>query len=123
MRIKIMNFIEGADREQLVLFSDKLDTIIGEDHIIRFIDLFVEKLDLISLNIQMNDKVQGIGYNPNLYLKIYIYSYLNKIRSSRKIENECKRNIELIWLTKQLVPDHWSISNFRKKNAKALINI
>ncbi len=118
-----MNFIEGTSREQLVLFNDKMDTIIGEDHIIRFIDLFVEKLDLISLNIQMNDKVQGTGYNPNLYLKIYIYSYLNKIRSSRKIENECKRNIELIWLTKQLVPDHWSISNFRKKNAKALINI
>jgi len=118
-----MNFIEGTPREQLVLFSDKLDTIIGEDHVIRFIDLFVEKLNLSTLNIQVNDKVQGTGYNPTLYLKIYIYSYLNKIRSSRKIENECKRNIELIWLTKQLSPDHWSISNFRKNNSKALINI
>jgi transposase len=118
-----MNFIEGTPRDQLVLFSDKLDNIIDKDHIIRFIDLYVEKMDLLTLKIQTNDKTQGIGYNPSVYLKIYIYSYLNKLRSSRKIENECKRNIELIWLTKQLAPDHWSISNFRKKNKKGLMNI
>lgn len=118
-----MNFIEGTPREQLVLFSDELDNIIEKEHVIRFIDLYVENLDLITLKIQTNDKAQGIGYNPYLYLKIYIYSYLNKLRSSRKIENECKRNIELIWLTKQLAPDHWSISNFRKKNKKGLVNI
>jgi transposase len=118
-----MHYIEGTPREQLVLFSEKLDSIVGEENIIRVIDLYVEKLNLTSLQIDINDSVQGTGYNPKLYLKIYIYSYLNKIRSSRKIENECKRNIELLWLTEQLIPDHWSISNFRKKNKKGLINI
>ena len=118
-----MNFIKGTSRDQLCLFEEKLDDIIQEEHLVRFIDIYVDKLDLVELEININDKAKGIGYNPTLYLKIYIYSYLNKIRSSRKIERECKRNLELIWLTKQLAPDHWSISNFRKMNKKALKNI
>ena len=118
-----MKYIEGTARDQLCLFEEKLDDIIQEDHLIRFIDLYINKLDLIGLEINTNDKGKGIGYDPTLYLKIYIYSYLNKIRSSRKIERESKRNLELIWLTKQLAPDYWSISNFRKSNKKALRNI
>ena len=118
-----MKYIEGTPRDQLCLFEEKLDDIIPEEHLLRFIDIYVEKLDLIKLEINSSDKSKGIGYNPTLYLKIYIYSYLNKIRSSRKIERECKRNLELIWLTKQLAPDHWSISNFRKLNRKVLKNI
>src|SRR4030042_613303 len=118
-----MKYIEGTAREQLCLFEEKLDDIIPEEQSVRFIDAYIDKLDLIKLEISNIDNTKGIGYDPALYLKIFIYSYLNKIRSSRKIERECKRNIELIWLTKQLVPDHWSISNFRKMNKKALKNI
>ena len=118
-----MKYIEGTPREQLCLYEEKLDDIISEDHLIRFIDAYVDRLDLIQLGVKINDKDKGVGYNPTLYLKIYIYSYLNSIRSSRKIERECKRNLELIWLTMQLSPDHWSISNFRKCNKKLLKNI
>ncbi len=118
-----MKYIEGTARDQLCLFEEKLDSIITEEHIIRFIDIYVDKLDLVKLEIHNIDNEKGIGYNPSLYLKIYIYSYLNKIRTTRRIERECKRNVELIWLTKQLAPDHWSISNFRKLNKKALKNI
>lgn len=118
-----MKYIEGTPREQLCLFEEKLDDIIPDDHLVRFIDVYVEKLDLIKLGIKIKDKDKGVGYNPTLYLKIYIYSYLNSIRSSRKIERECKRNLELIWITQQLAPDHWSISNFRKCNKKLLKNI
>ena len=118
-----MNYYKGTPRGQLCLFEEKLDDIIVQNHLVRFIDLYIEKIDLAKLEITVNDKKKGRGYHPTLYLKIYIYSYLNKIRSSRKIENECKRNLELIWLTKQLAPDFWSISNFRKTNKNALKNI
>jgi transposase len=118
-----MKYIEGTPRNQLCLFEEKLDDMIEEENLIRFIDVYVNKLDLIKLGIHTNDKSKGTGYDPYLYLKIYIYSYLNRIRSSRQIERECTRNIELIWLTQQLSPDHWSISNFRKTNKKALKNI
>jgi transposase len=118
-----MKYIEGTPREQLCLFEEKLDDIISEDHLVRFIDAYVDKLDLVKLGVKIKDKAKGVGYPPTLYLKIYIYSYLNSIRSSRKIERECKRNLELIWLTMQLSPDHWSISNFRKCNKNLLKNI
>jgi len=119
-----MQYISGTPRNQLCLFQEKLDDLIQEDQLVRFIDIYVDKLDLIKLEVFNIDRTTGRpGYNPALYLKIYIYSYLNKIRSSRKIETECKRNIELIWLTEQLTPDHWSISNFRKRNKKAIKNI
>jgi transposase len=118
-----MRYIAGTPRDQLCLFEEKLDDMIPEEHLIRFIDVYVDKLDLIKLEINGSDKAKGTGYNPCLYLKIYIYSYLNKVRSSRKIERECKRNIELLWLTQQLAPDYWSIANFRKLNKKALTNI
>ena len=118
-----MKFKQGTDRKQLSLFSMPLDNEIPENHVVRFIDAYVDALDLDELEIDTKDKKKGLGYNPKLYLKIYIYSYLNKLRSSRTIEKECRRNIELIWLTKNLAPDHWSISNFRKNNNKALINL
>lgn len=119
-----MRYIEGTNRDQLSLFENKLDEIISEDHVVRFIDAYVDKLDLEKIGIKNIDEKKGRpGYSPYLYLKIYIFSYLNRTRSSRKIERECKRNIELIWLTEQLSPDHWSISNFRKENKEALKNI
>ncbi len=117
-------YIVGTPRMQLCLFSENLDEMVSADHIVRFIDIYVEKLDLIKLEISNIELRQGRpGYNPTLYLKIFIYSYLNKVRSSRKIERECQRNLELIWLTNQLAPDHWSLSNFRKTNTKALKNL
>jgi len=119
-----MGYVEGTDRNQLLLFEEKIDEMIAEEHLVRFIDVYVNKIDLVKLEIfNAENKIGSPGYDPALYLKIYIYSYLNKIRSSRKIERECKINIELIWLTCRLSPDHWSISNFRKKNTKALKNI
>jgi len=119
-----MGYIQGTGRGQLVLFEEKIDDMISEDHVIRFIDAYVERLNLFSLEIHnIENNIGAPGYNPSLYLKIYIYSYLNKIRSSRKIEKECSRNIELIWLACKLCPDFWSISNFRKQNKKALKNI
>lgn len=119
-----MGYIEGTGRDQLHLFEEKIDDMINEDHLVRFIDAYVNKLDFAALEIfNAENNIGTPGYDPALYLKIYIYGYLNKIRSSRKIERECKINIELIWLTCRLAPDHWSISNFRKKNTKALKNI
>jgi transposase len=119
-----MKYITGTNRKQLCLFNESLDDIIEEDNVVRFIDEYINKLDLDNLEIKTTESRKGRPpYHPRLYLKIYVYSYLIKIRSSRKIETECKRNIEMIWLTEQLTPDHWSISNFRKQNRKALTNI
>lgn len=119
-----MSYIEGTDRDQLVLFEEKIDGMIEADNLVRFIDAYADKLDLKALEIHNIDNTLGApGYRPALYLKIYIYCYLNKIRSSRKIERECQRNLELLWLTCRLAPDHWSISNFRKQNKAALQNI
>ncbi len=120
----IKKYIEGIHRNQLCLFSKSLDEIIPEEHIIHFIDVYVEKLDLIGLKIHNIENKKGRpGYNPTLYLKIFIYGYLNRLRSSRKIERECTINLELIWLTEQLAPDHWSISNFRKTNSRVIKNL
>jgi transposase len=119
-----MSYITGTNRLQLCLFNGTLDEIIETDNIVRFIDAYIDKMDLGKLEIfipkrSIQDDRGRPAYSPRLLLKIYTYSYLNNIRSSRKIEKECKRNIELIWLTEQLAPDHWSIANFRKNNNKA----
>jgi transposase len=119
-----MKYITGTNRTQLFLFRETLDEIIKDDHIVKFIDTYINKMDMNKLEIKETKDGRGRPpYDPHLYLKIYIYCYLIKIRSSRKIERECQRNMELIWLTEQLAPDFWSIANFRKQNKKALINI
>lgn len=100
-----------------------------EDHIenentVRFVDAFVDKLDLTQLGFVVNEiKSEGRpAFNPKVFLKIYLYGYLNGLRSSRKLEKECKRNIELQWLTGKLIPNYHSIADFRKVNSKALRN-
>ena len=114
-------YIEGTPRNQLVLFTETIDSIIDELDPVRFIDVYVDSLSLTDLGIEENESIKGRPkYHPLLFLKIYIYCYLNKIRSSRNIEIACKKNIDLIWLTQQLTPDHWSINEFRKKNGKVL---
>lgn len=116
-----MQYIKGTDRTQAVLFPQSLEQIIDEENDVRIIDLFVETIDLTPFNFHIKSSSEGRPpYNPKDLLKLYVYGYLNCIRSSRALEKECKRNIELMWLLHQLVPDHNTISNFRKDNEKAI---
>jgi len=119
-------YINGISREQLYLFENKLDDMISEDNPVRFIDAYVDKLDLIKPGFRNPGTDGGKGrppYNPATMLKIYIYGYLNRIRSSRKLESECKRNTELIWLTCRLAPDFKTIADFRKDNRNGIKRI
>jgi transposase len=116
-----MKYIIGQNRQQLVLFPTFLDDIIDTDNEVRFIDLFVESLNMSEMNFNINQIENGRpAYHPKDLLKLYIYGYLNSIRSSRKLEKATKINIELIWLMKGLQPDHNTISNFRKDNPKSI---
>ena len=119
-----MNYIEGTSRHQLHLFQTNLDDIIPEDSPIRFLDTYVQKLNLEKLGFSIPELRTGKPpYNPELLLKIYIYGYLNRLRSSRKLERECKRNTELIWLTESLAPDFKTIADFRKDNRDGIKKI
>jgi transposase len=116
-----MQYIKGTDRTQAVLFPQSLDDIIDQSNDVRIIDLFVESIDLAQFSFHVKSSQEGRPpYHPKDLLKLYVYGYLNSIRSSRALEKECKRNIEVIWLLQQLVPDHNTISNFRKDNEKAI---
>ncbi len=116
-----MQYIKGKNREQLVLFPTTLDDVIDEDNEVRFIDLFVESLDLEKMGFEVYHPENGRpAYHPKDLLKLYLYGYLSSIRSSRKLEKATKINIEVIWLLKGLSPDHNTISNFRRDNPKAI---
>jgi transposase len=115
-------FVEGVDREQSTLFPALLDDYIDDDNPVRAVDAFVDGLDLVKLgfaSVQALD-IGRPGYHPSTMLKIYIYGYLNRIPSSRRLERECQRNIELIWLTGRLAPDFKTIADFRKDNGRAI---
>jgi len=116
-----MQFIQGKDRAQSILFPESLDQIVEADNEVRIIDLFVESIQLADFKFVIKTTTEGRpAYHPKDLLKLYVYGYLNSIRSSRALEKECKRNIEVIWLMKELVPDHNTISNFRRDNEKAI---
>lgn len=117
-----MSYIVGFDRKQTALFPRAIDEIIEPENPVRFIDLFVNQLNIVEFGFKdVRKNVNGRPpFNPADLLKLYIYGYMNRIRSSRGLEKECKRNIELMWLLKGLVPDHNTISNFRKDNPKAI---
>lgn len=116
-----MKFIEGQDRFQTCLFPVSLEDSIDENNEVRLIDLFVDSLDINTLGFSVEFVENGRpAYHPNDLLKLYIYGYLNRIRSSRGLEKESKRNIEVIWLLKGLSPDHNTINNFRKDNPQAI---
>ena len=116
-----MKFITGFDRNQAALFPVTLEQSIDQDNEVRIIDLFVDSLPLKDFGFKMEFGEPGRpAYHPTDLLKLYIYGYLNKIRSSRDLEKECKRNIEVMWLLKGLQPDHNTISNFRRDNPKAV---
>ncbi|OEJ98620.1 transposase [Flavivirga aquatica] len=116
-----MKFILGKDRKQTCLFPVSLEDSIEQENSVRSIDQFVDSLDLSELGFRSVFTENGPpAYNPSVLLKLYIYGYMNRVRSSRQLEKECKRNIEVIWLLEALTPDHNTISNFRKDNAKAI---
>lgn len=116
-----MKFIQGQDRFQTSLFPVSLDSTIDQDNEVRLIDLFIDSLDLKPLGFDVDFVDNGRpAYHPKDLLKLYIYGYLNKVRSSRDLEKETKRNIEMIWLLKGLSPDHNTINNFRKDNPQAI---
>ena len=119
-----MKYIEGQSRYQKTLFPDVMDDYISSENPVRVIDAFVDGLELENLGFQSEPNETGRPpYNPRDILKLYIYGYFNKIRSSRKLETETCRNIELIWLLNKLSPDHKTIANFRKDNVKVLKNV
>lgn len=115
---------QGIPRQQHVLFQHYLDEVVGKESIVRVIDAYVESLDIHKLGFRINENNTGApAYRPQLKLKIYIYGYLNRIRSSRRLERECKRNLELMWLTEGLAPDFKTIADFRRDNSTALIEV
>jgi len=115
-------FIEGENRFQSTLFPESLEDYIAEDNAIRVVDAFVNKLDLKQLGFDRAEPsaTGRPGYQPATLLKIYVYGYLNRIQSSRRLERESHRNVELIWLTGRLMPDFKTIADFRKDNRKAI---
>jgi transposase len=118
-----MGFIEGAGRHQATLFPVILDDLIPPDHMCRVIDAFVERLPMSQLGFERAEAAATgrLGYDPRDLLKLYLYGYLNQIRSSRRLETECRRNVELMWLLGHLYPDHKSIAEFRRMHHDAIV--
>src|SRR5438128_4298063 len=115
-------FIESADRGQSTLFPECVEDWIGEDNPVRVIDVLVDGLDLAELGFGGVDP-EATGrpsYHPSVLLKLYIYGYLNRVQSSRRLEREAGRNVEVMWLTGRLAPDHKTIADFRKDNGRAI---
>ena len=115
-------FIEGEDRHQVTLLPECLDDYIGEDNPVRVVDVFVDELNLAALAFDGTAPASTgrPAYHPSVLLKIYIYGYLNRVQSSRRLERETQRNLELIWLTGRLTPDFKTIADFRKDNGPAI---
>src|SRR3979490_2669190 len=115
-------FVVDDDRSQSTLFPERLEDYLSEDNPVRAIDVFVDELDLAALGFGgVEPEVPGRpAYHPATLLKIYVYGYLNRVQSSRRLERECQRNIELVWLTGRLMPDFKTIADFRKDNGAAI---
>ncbi len=113
-------FVEGEDRGQGTLFPDRLDDWIDDDNAVRVIDVSVDELDLGGLGFgRVEPQATGRpGYHPSVLLKLYIYGYLNRVQSSRRIEREAGRNVEVMWLTGRLALDHKTIADLRKDNGR-----
>ena len=118
-------FIEGQDRSQVTLLPECLDDYVGEDNTVRVVDAFINELDMVGLGFA-GATPAGTGrpsYHPAVMLKVYLYGYLNRIQSSRRLERECQRNVELMWLTGRLAPDFKTIADFRRDNGKGIRNV
>jgi transposase len=120
-----MAHISGFERRQLLLLPEAVDDYVGSDNPVRFIDAFVDGLDLAAAGFgRVEAKATGRpGYAPGDLLKLYIYGYLNRVRSSRRLEAECRRNIEVIWLLRTLKPDFKTIADFRRDNRGAFKSV
>jgi transposase len=120
-----MSYIRGEDRYQGALFPVTLDELIPEDHLVRFIEAYVSSLDLAVLGFaRAQATVMGRpAYDPTDLLKLYLYGYLNQVRSSRRLERECQRNVEVMWLLGRLAPDFKTIADFRRDNGPAFVAV
>ena len=115
------DFIKGESRFQVLLFPEKLDDYIGVDAPVRVIDAFVDRLDIDALGFNTSPRALGRpAYHPSMMLKLYIYGYLNRVTSTRCLEQEALRNVEMMWLTGRLAPDYKTIADFRKDNGQAI---
>jgi len=120
-----MDYIQGTDRDQFTLFPEALDDYISQENPVRFIDAYVDSLDLDQLGFR-HAILQETGrppYHPGDLLKLYLYGYLNRVRSSRQLEREAQRNVEVMWLMRRLTPDFKTIADFRRDNRKAIRNV
>src|SRR6201997_5683088 len=115
-------FVEGEDRRQGVLLPEFLDDYVSEENPVRAIDVFVDELDLGGLGFEgvVPETTGRPGYHPGVLLKIYVYGYINQVASSRRLEREAQRNVEMMWLTQRLAPDFKTIADFRKDNGPAI---
>src|SRR5271156_6077297 len=115
-------FVEGEDRRQSFLLQQSLDDYVTDDNPVRVIEVFIDELDLVGLGFAgVHPAVTGRpAYHPSTLLKIYLYGYLNRVQSSRRLEREAQRNTELMWLTGRLAPDFKTIADFRKDNGAAI---
>lgn len=114
-------FIEGENRQQSTLFPERVDDYVEEDSVVRVVDVFIDRLDISGLGFKTEHADTGRpGYHPRTMLKIYVYGYLNQVHSSRRLERESKRNVELMWLTGRLSPDFKTIADFRRNNGEAI---
>ena len=120
-----MGFIRGEGRTQGTLFPVTLEELIPEDHVCRVLDVFVDGLEMVALGFERADPADTgrPGYDPRDLLKLYLYGYLQQVRSSRRLENECRRNVEVMWLLRRLVPDHKSIAEFRRLHSEAVTQV
>ena len=118
-------YVEGANREQSALFPERLEDWIDENNPVRVVDVFVDALNLAELDLARTPpgRMGRPKYRPSMLLKLYIYGYLNKVQSSRRLEREAGRNVEVMWLTGRLAPDHKTIADFRKDNGKAISKV
>ena len=114
-------FIEGEDRTQATLFPERIDDYVTEDSPVRVVDVFIDDLDISGLGFRTEPNATGRpSYHPKMMLKLYVYGYLNRVQSSRRLEREAQRNVELMWLTGRLAPDFKTIADFRKDNGEAI---
>src|ERR1035438_6827150 len=115
-------FIQGADRNQGHLLPERIDEYVSEENPVRVIEAFVEELDLAKLGFSRAEPnaTGRPAYHPSTLLGIYLYGYLNRVQSSRRLEQECRRNLELMWLTGRLAPDFKTLADFRADNGTAI---
>src|SRR5215831_6078514 len=120
-----MAYIRGEAREQATMFPLTLDELIPADHMCRVIEAFVERLRIAELGFERAEPSETgrPGYDPRDLLKLYLYGYLQQVRSSRRLENECRRNVEVMWLLNRLAPDHKSIAEFRRIHSEAVTQV